>query len=162
MNAACRVLGGVIGMSKGSGTLAMGGYGMATNPRCDTENYNGSSWSTKGNMSVGRFAFMTGANGGVRKCVWGGMSTKAYTGITATHEDFNGTSWSTRTSYPAGTAGAFHAGNATDAVCYFFKDCAISAGGSCNASPSFTTGPGYAINKAYSFCENSRRYNNVK
>ena len=121
----------------------------------------GSSWSTKGNMSVGRFAFMTGANGGQRKCVWGGMSTLAYTGVTNSHEDFNGTSWSTRTSYPAGTTGAFHAGAATDETSYFFKDCAMSAGGSCNASPSSTSGAGYAINKAYSFCENSRRYSNI-
>ena len=161
MNAACRILGGVIGMYKASPTVTMGGYGMATNPRCDTEKYNGSSWSTSGNMSVGRFGFMTGANGGSRKCVWGGMSTKAYSGATATHEDFNGTSWSTRTSHPSAIVGAFHAGSANDQVCYFFKDCAISAGGSVYATPTPTAGAGYAINKAYSFCENSRRYSNI-
>ena len=164
MNAACRILGGVIGIYPKGDATAMGGYGMSSTPRCDTEEYNGSSWSSKANMSTGRFGFMTGAYGSrnSRRCVWGGMGTLAYTGLLQSTEDFNGSSWSTRTSYPICVTGGFHAGGA-DMVCSFFGDCAFSVGGFDRAGTTSPSGnqPGYAINKAYSFCENSRRYSNV-
>lgn len=166
MSAACRVMGGVIGQYPCSDALAMGGYGMATSPRCDAEQFNGSSWASKANMSSGRFGFMTGAHGGSngRRCVWGGMGTLAYSGMLSSTEDFNGASWSTRTSYGQGEVmGAFHTGDGQYDGYQFFSDCAFSVGGFDKAgicSPS-SNQPGYAINKAYSFCENSRRYSNV-
>ncbi len=166
MNAGCRILGGVIGIYPQGDATTMGGYGAALNPRCDTEQYNGASWSTKANMSSGRFGFMVGSEGSKdgRRCVWGGLSTQSYSGALCSTEDFNGSSWSTRTNYPiAGIAGAFHAGNGKYNGGAFSCDCALSVGGFDKAGSCSPSGNavGYAINKAYSFCENSQRYANV-
>ena len=166
MSAGCRIMGGVIGAYPCGDTLAVGGYGLASTPRCDVELFNGSSWSSKANLSSGRFGFMTGAHGAAsgRRCVWGGMGTICYNGMLSSTEDFNGTSWSTRTSYPQGaTMGAFHTGDGEYNGYQFFSDCAFSVGGIDQAGVCSPSGaqPGYAINKAYSFCENSRRYSNV-
>ena len=166
MSAGCRIMGGVIGQYPCGDTLAVAGYGLSSTPRCDVESFNGSSWSSKANLSSGRFGFMTGAHGGAngRRCVWGGMGTTCYNGMLSSTEDFNGASWSTRTSYPQGdTMGAFHTGDGQYNGCQFFSDCAFSVGGFDEAGACSPSGnqPGYAINKAYSFCENSRRYGNV-
>ena len=161
MSASCRIGGGVIGRMRQC-AMVIGGYGMISQGcgRCDSEEYNGNSFSSGGNMNTRRFHFGVGTEGQAgsptfgRACVWGGLKCQTYTCTNQVTEDYNGSSWSTRNNHPVCVAGNFHAGAGTAAF-YFFGDCAISAGGVKNNTS------GYAVCSTFTWCENSKRNTNV-
>ena len=163
MSASCRMASGVIARARQC-AIVIGGYGMisAGCGRCDTETYNGSSFSSAGNMNTRRFHFGVGSEGQKgsanfnRACVWGGLKCQSYSCANQVTEDYNGSSWSTRNNHPVCVAGQFHAG-AGAAYFHFFGDCAISAGG-----VKVTSGVGgYANCATFTWCENSKRSANV-
>jgi hypothetical protein len=101
------------GTGSQTAALIFGGSQGTPSPMTETEEYDGTNWTSVNSMSTGRF-YLMGSNQGTQTASWaaGGFATPGTVTITNT-EEYDGTNWTAGGSLPSGLANAISAGTLT-------------------------------------------------
>ena len=123
--ASCRTYQAAAGTGTSTASITGGYGGNGSSAMCSTEEYNGSSWSSGGNLITLRKC-LGGSNQGSQNnfCVWGG---KESSNCSCT-EIYNGTSWSSGPAMITGVRNAQSGGGTSSA---------FVTGGTCDASAGY-------------------------
>jgi len=102
--------------------ICMGGFYYEEEPEeityiyDDTEEYNGTAWSSGGNLGTARYGLAAGGNSSGAICMGGYMEDSPY--YSALTEEYNGSAWSSGGNLNTTREGLAGGGNASEAVCF--------------------------------------------
>lgn len=110
------------GGGNSANAICMGGFYYEEDPEeitdiyDDTEEYNGTAWSSGGNLGTARYGLAAGGNSSGSICMGGYVDDSPY--YSALTEEYNGTAWSSGGNLGTAREGPAGGGSATEAVCF--------------------------------------------